>query len=391
MPEPVTGAHAPPRALASALFVGSFLPFSETFVLDQLQRQRRFRAHVFARRLLAAGENLRYRDLTALTALEGVAWFHTGRSATFRRAFELLRPVLVHAHFGINGVLAEPLARRAGVPLVVSFHGHDVGGLFPQNRYHPRYHRYQRLAPAMFETASLLICASQDLADTLVNECGAPEGKVWVHHLGTDVSRPPVPRPEGFQVAMVGRLVEKKGMHFGIQAFAEVVRRFPEARLSIVGEGPLRRPLERAVRELSLGASVRFLGSLASAGVRDLLDRSHVILTPSVTTSALDRESGVLVLKEAGAAGLPAVATRHGGIPEIVEHERTGLLAPERDVRELAASLCLLAEDPARREAMGRAARARIVAHFDTVRQNQVLEERLGALLGGSGGERGAP
>lgn len=363
--------------MTSALFVGTWLPYSETFVLDQLEHQRRFSAHVFARRRRARTQAA-YPHVTTLSYREAVRWYFQGDSPTFEERLDALRPELVHAHFGVNGALAAPLAERRGVPLVVSFHGHDVGGLLPRNRYAPRYFRYVRTARRMFEVASLAVCASADLADTLVTRCGAPAEKVWVHHLGTDVTQAPSAEPEaGFEIVMVGRLVEKKGMRYGIEAFARLSRRFSEARLTIIGKGPLNRALRRLADSEGVADKVEFRGPLSSAEVRASLSRAHVLLAPSVETSGLDRESGILVIKEAGAAARPTVATHHGGIPEIVKDGESGLLVPERDSAALAEALSVLALEGSFRRSLGRRARQRVVKCFDTRIQNDRLEARL--------------
>src|SRR5690606_32662362 len=82
------------------------------------------------------------------------------------------------------------------------------------------------------------------------------------------------------------------------------------------------------------------------ADVGALMHRAHLVMTPSVTTASGDRESGVIVLKEAAATGLPTIGTRHGGIPEIIEHERTGLLVEERDEAQLADALARILSRP---------------------------------------------
>jgi glycosyltransferase involved in cell wall biosynthesis len=369
-----------------ALFIGRWLPYSETFVRQQLAHQRLFRAHVFARGRCKDGLRVPYPDLSVLSEVAAAQLFWTGRSSAFEQAIETLAPRLVHAHFGLNGVLALPFARALGVPLVVSFHGHDVPGLFASRRHTPRYARYQRLASAMFEYASRLICASDELAHVLVSQAGAPAHKIEVLHLGVEL--PTIPAPETsreqdvFRVLMVGRMVEKKGMEFGIEAFARLRARRPDARLTIVGDGPLRRRLERKVRTLALQTSIVFTGALSADRVRREMLAVDVLMAPCVVARDGDRESGTLVVKEAGALGLPVVASWHGGIPEIVVDGETGLLAGEREVPALAAALARLASDRALCTALGSAARLRIARRFEARAQNHALEALYLRVLG---------
>jgi colanic acid/amylovoran biosynthesis glycosyltransferase len=363
-----------------AVFVGSWLPYSETFIYDQLRLSRQTRAWVICGGLTRHAERFPHSPITRLGPGERFAFRHVGIAPSIDDALEHSGARVILAHFGLNGAFALPFAKRAGLPLVVMFHGHDVGGLSSCNRFTPRYFRYQRLAPALFDYASLLLCASEDLRTRLA-EFGAPAHKLQLHPLGIDLERFPPPAPEDRNgpstVVMVGRLVEKKGMTYGLRAFQRVSARFPRARLQIVGDGPLRRSLEREARSLGIGAAVQFLGSLSHERVLETMRRAHVMLTPSVTTPRGDRESGVIVLKEAAASGLPAVATRHGGIPEILDHERTGLLVSERSVHELARALERLLGDRALCRELGRAGREKMFAEYDGKKQVARLEAHL--------------
>jgi len=369
-----------------AVVVGSWLPFSETFIFDLLRRQRRTRAWVIAGARTKDAERFPYAPVTHLGPFERLGFRYAGVAPGVSRALARSQARLVLAHFGLNGAFVLPFARRRGLPLVVMFHGHDVGGLLACNRASPRYFRYQRSARELFEYASLLLCASEDLRENL-RLCGAPEHKLAVHHLGIDVERlqpAPVPapvEPRPPTVLMVGRCVEKKGMSYGLRAFRGLLERVPEARLRIVGDGPLRSRLSREASALGIAAATTFLGSLAHPCVLDEMRRAHVLLTPSITTARGDRESGVIVLKEAGALELPVVATRHGGIPEIVEHERTGLLVEERAVPELAEALTSLFQRPELAARLGAAAREKVLGTYDNRTRVPELERTLLRLL----------
>lgn len=383
-----TARARPPPPLAMALCVGSWLPYSETFIYDQLQYQRRTRARVIALSATRHAGAFPHSDLVVLSPWQAFAYRHLGSTGRVERALVEGGARLIHAHFGLNGAFALPAAERLDLPLAVTFHGHDVGGLLPVNRRTARYWRYQRLAPRLFEYARRLICASTELAEFLLEQ-GAPADRVIVHHLGVDTRRfqPPLsPAREGAKrVLMVGRLVEKKGTVFGLQAFARTAQRHRDCELRIAGEGPLGALLLREVARLGIGSKVRFLGALSSARILAEMQSASVLLMPSVTTRRGDRESGVIVLKEAGATALPCVATHHGGIPEIIDDGSTGLLVGERDVAALSDALTALLDDEAKRARMGRAARERICKLYDSERQNERLESLLIAAATGGG------
>lgn len=374
-----------------AVFVGSWLPYSETFVYDQLRFQRRTHAHVFARGTTKAASAFPYAPRTVLGPLARLGYLAAGVAPSLDRALTESGARLAFAHFGLNGAYALPFVRRARIPLAVMFHGHDVGGLMPQNRWTLRYGRYQRLRDALFEYASVLYCASEELCEQL-QRLGAPEHKLHVHRLGIDLERftpgAIADKSVAPHVLMIGRLVEKKGMAYGIRAFARLRVRMPDAKLDIIGTGPLRGELAAEVAKAGLGAHVRFLGALPHAEIGALMQRAHLVVTPSVTTASGDRESGVIVLKEAAATGLPTIGTRHGGIPEIIEHERTGLLVDERDEERLAAAMTRILSDPDLRDGMGRAARVKMEREYDQRRQVAALEASLLAVLDGTGSPR---
>lgn len=373
-----------PAPLPMGLFVGTYLPYSETFIFDQLRHQRRFFAHVMAySSRYETRSRFPYDPVLSLSRSERMIYLTTGRARRFERALEMARVRLIHAHFGPNGAYAARFARRLDVPLVVTFHGHDVSGLLPENRLTPRYLRYRALAPALFDQASLLLCASAELADRLIQDVGAPAHKIQVHRLGVDLDAfQPIEHSRGpARLILIGRFVEKKGFAYALHAFARLHQVQPEATLRIVGDGPLGLQLQRLAHDLGVTESVTFCGVLSAARVRDELRRANLLLAPSVEARNRDRESGVIVIKEANACGLPAVGTRHGGIPEIIDDGETGYLVPERDVDSLAERTIRLSTDADLRHAMGLAARLKIEREYDTRTQNERLESLLASTL----------
>jgi colanic acid/amylovoran biosynthesis glycosyltransferase len=118
---------------------------------------------------------------------------------------------------------------------------------------------------------------------------------------------------------------------------------------------------------------VHFAGWQDGAALRRRYDDSDVLLAPSVTDAAGDKEGIPVTLMEAMASGLPVVSSRHSGIPELVAHGVSGLLAPERDVEALASALSTLAESPALARRLAIHARETVVAEFD----RRTLEGRL--------------
>ena len=353
-----------------ALFNTNFLPYSQTFVYEEIRRHERYGVEVFCRTRLLAD-----RFPFEPVHVGGLLYPATCRSAAFDARFRGAGFALVHAHFGLGAVYARPFAKRHHLPLVVTFHGYDVPLLGSPTRWLPQHLRYALLGPRVLEEMTLGLCASTELRDMLLAH-GVPPARLRVHRLGIDLSRfIPGERPEGeFQVAMIGRFVEKKGFEYGLSAFAEVAREDPRLRLTVVGDGERGAVLRGLAAAQGLGGRVTFAGTLPPEQVAALLASSHVLLAPSVVDRRGDRESGLMVVKEASACETVPIGTRHGGIPEIIDDGITGYLVPERDAAALAARLRGVARDPALWKRLGAAARQKMQREYDLDQRVRSLE-----------------
>lgn len=292
------------------------------------------------------------------------------------------RPALIHAHFGPDGLLALPLARALGVPLVTSLRGYDVGrstsSLLASGRL--SLLRYALGREALQREGNLFLAVSDALRARAV-AAGFPPGRTITHYNGVDLARFPAgPGGDGGTILHVGRLVEKKGTALLLAAFAQVGKAHPEARLAIIGEGPLRGSLERRSAALGLGDSVRFLGAQPPAVVAEWMRRSAILAAPSLAARDGDAEGLPNVVVEAAASALPVVASDHAGIPEAVADGKSGFIVPEGAVEPLARRLSELLASPDLRRRMGAAGRALAEARFDAARQMRTLEDHYDAL-----------
>jgi len=306
------------------------------------------------------------------------AFIRFGRSPRLVRAIAAARATLVHAHTGINGAHALPLARALDLPLVVTFHGYDATASDAELARHPlRGGIYLQRRAELQRDAALAIAVSGFIRDRVVAR-GWPAERVVVHHMGVDTGQhAPAPDavPVGERAPIVfyaGRLIEKKGLRHLIDALALVRERIPDAEIVVAGNGPLRGAL--AARAEAARVPIRFLGRVTQAGVDEWMQRAAVDCMPSVRAANGDSEGLPTAVVEAMACGVPVVASAHAGIPEAVVHEETGLLAPEGDVPALAAHLTRLLDDPTLRARFGAAGRARALRHFDHRRQAERLE-----------------
>ena len=360
-----------------ALFCTNFLPYSQTFIYDQIRFHSRYEVDVFAWR-----RHYAERFPFPRVHLGGPLYPLRGRSRSFAKVFEERKFDLIHAHFGPAGALASYWAKRYRLPLAVTFHGYDVPILTSSRRFRPEWLPYAASAKKMLQTMDLGLCDSQELLEMLV-DYGVPASRLLRHPLGIDLEgfRGDVEAPRRPQVIMIGRFVEKKGLAYGIRAFALAQRKVPEARLVIVGDGELEPKLKALVQELDLSASVQFTGVQSPAQIQEHLRASAVLLAPSVVASWGDRDSGIIVVKEASASGVVPIGTWHGGIPEIIEEGRSGYLVQERDVKGMGERLATLLSDEPLRLKLARGARQKMEREYEGRMLVSKLEDCFDALI----------
>ena len=291
------------------------------------------------------------------------------------------KPELIHAQFGLGGALALPIAEKTGLPLVVTFHGGDAT---KDKHFEKRplvLTIFQRRMQAMTERSAAILCVSQFVRDTLIGR-GFPAEKLAVHYLGIDIPKgivlPPV--GTGNSVLFVGRLVEKKGVDVLIAAMAGIKQTAPDLELQVVGDGPLRPKLERQARDA--GVKATFYGWVPQKEIPATMRRSLLLAVPSRAAAGGDSEGLPTVIMEAMAYGVPVVATRHAGIPEIVSDGITGLLAAEGEPLAFGNAILTLRDDPAFAARLRGEAYAAVRARFDAERQSAALEARLLEIIG---------
>lgn len=292
-----------------------------------------------------------------------------------------LKPALVHAHFGPDGVRAIPIARGVGAPLLVTFHGFDAtmhdDALRATSIHAMR--RFPKTRRLLFSHAARFIAVSGFVRDKLLAR-GYPAGKIVVHPIGVDTTFfSPGPLERERIILFVARAIEQKGVTDFVRAVGDLRRGHADVRGVVIGDGPARASAESLSREI--GADVEFLGARDASDVRDWMHRSLVFCVPSRRMATGAEEGFGLVFAEAQAAGLPVVSYANGGIPEAVADGETGLLAPDGDWRMLARHLTLLAEDEQIRRKFAARGAARARMHFDLVSRSSALEDTYDAVV----------
>lgn len=285
-----------------------------------------------------------------------------------------IKPLFIQAHYGPSGVNAMPLAKALDVPLLVYYHGIDatMTDEHAQQRFYTRH--YLKHRDELKAYAHLFLAQSNFLRDTLIKQ-GFPAEKIITHYVGAE-TRFEEPRPlheREQMVLFVGRFVEKKGVTYLIEAMSKVQAKHPEMKLVLVGDGELREALEEQAKN-SL-KNYEFVGWQTPQQVMEWNRKARIFCAPSVTAASGDSEGFGMVFAEAQSVGLPVVSFAHGGIPEAVAHEETGLLAPERDTDTLADYLLRLLSDDALWNRFSKAGPARVKRMIDLRTQALGLEK----------------
>lgn len=370
-----------------ALFADLFLPYSQTFIFDELRHHRRYDVEVFCRRRLNQDRFI-HEHVHEAEAGAGVrgkleGWMYRSLCVSPRvmRALRGGSFDLLHAHFGTGCIRALPAQAALGLPLICTFHGYDVPLLLSRRRFEPRWWQYWAMSKWMLHSLDRFLAASEELAGLLVS-LGAPRDRVKVWRLGVELPPRVEPRQGPLRkIMLVGRFVEKKGFAYGIEAFCRAAKKHEQIALEVVGDGELRDEYEAILTRHGCQDRVSFVGVLPHAQVLERMEAADLLLAPSVIARDGDRESGLIVVKEAAARGVPTIGSRHGGIPEIIDDERTGFLVAERDVDAIEGRLLRLLADDALRLEMGRAARAKMEAEYDIRDAVSALEEHYDQVL----------
>jgi colanic acid/amylovoran biosynthesis glycosyltransferase len=371
-----------------AIFRHNLFRISEPFIAEQAQHLRRYRPLYVGRKRFGlppeGASSLALEDLYKRCALPQIGWqMITGNTRPYLRLMERQRPSVIHAHFGIEGVSALPLAVRLKIPLVTTFHGFDATLRTHAMLGSPAWFRYPLLRRKLAREGDLFLCASSFIREKLL-AMGFPESRTHTHYIGVDCQA--IRLREDFEerpmILHVARLVEVKGTRYLLRAFAKLAQRYDGVQLLIIGDGPLRRPLQALAASAGIRDRVEFLGPLRHADVLSWMRKAAMLVLPGIRT-ATGREEGLgMVLLEAAATGLPVIGSRVGGIPECILEGRTGFLVPERDDAALAERMGELLEDTVKRRQMGTEGRALVERRFDIHRQTEALENLYDSLLG---------
>lgn len=312
--------------------------------------------------------------------------FKYGKQALSLKLLYLVIPFLgkqpydiIHCHFGpsgLKGMLLRDIGALQG-KLITSFHGYDITR-YPQGVGTDVYNR-------LFDTGDLFLPVSEYWKQRLI-KLGCDEKKIIVHRMGVDCSKfsfapQRLHTDDQVRLVSVSRLVEKKGLEYGIRAVAKLAKLNPNIQYNVVGDGPLREDLQQLIQELKVIEAVKMLGWKQQQEVVEILNDADIMLAPSVTAKDGDQEGIPVVLMEAMARGLVVLSTHHSGIPELVEDGVSGFLVPERDVDALSDKLSHLIKHPETWSEIEWASRTYVESQFNINKLNDQLTQIFQQLM----------
>jgi glycosyltransferase involved in cell wall biosynthesis len=307
-----------------------------------------------------------------------VPFFLAGLLWAAWRALRTRKFDAIHAHWLLPQGFVAALFKAidpAGPPLVVTLHGAD---LYTANSAPVRAVKRRALGQA--DAVTVVSEAMRREVEAL----GADPARTSVLSMGVDTESRFVPgqgpRRAG-TLLFAGRLVEKKGARYAIEALALLRRERPGARLVVAGDGPERPVLEARVRELGLEEAVTFLGAVPQPRLAELYREAAAAVFPFVVAKGGDREGLGLVVVEAQSCGCPVIAADVPAVHDTVTDGETGLLVPPGDPAALAAAMRQVLDDAALAERLGAAGPA-AAARFSWTRIAEGYARVIGKAMG---------
>ncbi|MFC4322795.1 glycosyltransferase [Litchfieldia salsa] len=293
--------------------------------------------------------------------------------------FDKQNVVAIHAHQGKHSKSILPIATKYDIPLIVHFRGRDSS-----TQTEKRFLKNKKRYDSLIQHGAGYFAVCQFLAEEL-KKLGFPENKIHVLYGGLDLNLYPftqrsIPNEGEIRIISVARLVEKKGFLTLIKAFNLIHQEYPRATLTIIGTGKEEEKILNCINEYQLNDCVFLKGALDSGQVSKELRNSHLFCLSSETGLDGDVEGIPNALKEAMASGLPVISTYHGGIPELIDHKRTGFLVPEKDYISLAQGIKYFLNNPGVWEDYTKMARKVIEEKFD-IKKQTLEQQRLYGLI----------
>ncbi|MGE0009509.1 MAG: glycosyltransferase [Candidatus Babeliales bacterium] len=366
------------ESLCILFLVDQFPSLPETFVLNQITGliDRGHNVYILAR--LPENGEIVHADFKKYKLEMHTHYQSKSYEDGMPPSLQNIDPDILFCHFGLQGNYGLQLKKKyfSRAKLITVFHGYDMSRLLNE-----KPDLYKELLPAL----DLALPISQAWRKKLI-KMGSNKNKTIVHHMGIECSQftfqpRQLHKNETIEFISIARLVEKKGIQYALQAFAQTKQEHSNIHYTIIGDGPLRNELLKEAKELGISNNVSFRGWQESQQVAIALNKAHIMIAPSVTSVKGDMEGIPVSLMEAMATGLPVLSTNHSGIPELIDHGISGYLSPEKDVQQLAANMQFMIQNPGLWPTIGLAGRQKVENEFNIITLNDQLEQMLFKLI----------
>ncbi|MEY3221024.1 MAG: hypothetical protein RIT27_2381 [Pseudomonadota bacterium] len=292
-----------------------------------------------------------------------IPFFLIGESIALYKLLKEKNFAVIHAHWiipqGLIAVLITRLMKRK-VPILCTSHGGDLYGL--NNRF------LKKLKSYVLNKVDKITVVSQAMKQEVLN-LGISEDKIQVISMGVDLQQTFVPNNQiqkaKESILFVGRLVEKKGVNYLLEAFAKIIEKYPHAKLNIVGTGTEEQTLKQQAKTLDIERYVSFLGAIENSQLPVLYQQTELVVFPSVIGKDGDREGFGLVLVEALGCECAIIATDLLAMQDILTHGENALIVPQKNVEQLANKLDELLNNTPLQKTLGKNGRAFVLINYD--------------------------
>ncbi len=268
----------------------------------------------------------------------------------------------VLAEYGPSGAEMFEICFELEIPLIVHFHGYDAYRSDILQSYGKGY-------PEMFSKMSAAVVVSNDMKNQLV-KLGCDPEKIFLIPYGIELKYfyQPSKTTMGLRLVSCGRFVEKKSPERILMAFAGAKDVYPDLSITMIGDGELLYSCQELAKKLNIEKDVDFTGVLPPQRIAEIFKESSIFLQHSIVTDMGDSEGTPLAILEAGASGLAVIATRHAGIPDVVEDEINGYLVEEKDVQTMTDRIVYLVKNPNKAIVFGRKLQEKVVQSYSMER-----------------------
>lgn len=357
----------------------TFPKLSETFVLGQITELIDRGHNVEIISISKPAEHTAHEDVINYGLLEKTHYLKKKASSLgFEPEESLISSLaftdIIHAHFAAQpATWALKISKTFGIPYLITTHAYDIY-INPDTKD----------LKEKFANAVKIITTTDYNKKYLSELLGGELGEnVEIVKYGIDIFKFSFfhrKASDKIKILFVGRMVEKKGPSYAIEAFKLATAENPDIELRMIGDGPLKNTTDQLIKELHL-ENVTMLGGLSQSKVLKEMQEADIFFLPSLTADNGDREGSPVSILEAAATGLPVVSTQHTGIPEIVIDGKTGFLVPEKDTNAMAAALNKLISNPDLRDEMGKKGRTHVETNYDRKKEMDHLEKIFNSLI----------